>query len=412
MSNVLGLICRSCQQITPEREFAYACPSCNRPLEVAYDLEALKRALGRGWPGPGAGSLLLQWREALPIDRPELVDQVTIGEQQTPLIRSTRVGPRLGLPDLRFKIEMSLGSASLKDRGTSLCALKALELGYDTLCVASSGNNASSIAAYAAKAGLRAAVFIQRDASPAKILKMLAYGATVVRVDGDMSAASRVLKQLLEKHRWLNCGGPNPYRMTAKRLVAYEVTAQLDGGVPDAIAFPCGGSAGLVAAQMGYAELLAMGVIPRMPRLIGVQLAACDPVTQAFEAGRDEVTPVAKRPSFSDALMNNSPTWGAAALKAARETGGIFLSVTDEEVAAMIRSLSAQEGLFVEPAGAVAVAGVAKLMAERRIPGLSRVVCTLTGHGLNAPQAAFPDLKLPDPVEPTPAAVEAYLAAR
>jgi threonine synthase len=162
---------------------------------------------------------------------------------------------------------------------------------------------------------------------------------------------------------------------------------------------------------MGYAELLAMGKIPRMPRLIGVQLAACDPVTRAFEAGRDEVTPVVKRPSFSDALMNNSPTWGAAALKAARETGGIFLSVTDEEVAAMIRTLGAQEGLFVEPAGAVAVAGVAKLMAERRIPGLSRVVCTLTGHGLNAPQAAFPELVLADLVEPTPAAVEAHLAA-
>jgi len=411
MSNVRGLVCRSCQRHWSEQEFQLACPTCRQPLEVAYDLEALKRVLGRGWPSASAGSILHQWRESLPIDRPELVDRVTLGEAQTPLIRSTRLGPRLDLSDLRFKIEMGLGSASLKDRGTSLCALKALELGYDTLCVASSGNNASSVAAYAAKAGLRAAVFIQRDASPAKMLKMLAYGAKVVRVDGDMMTASRLLAQLLLRHRWLNCGGPNPYRLTAKRLVAYEITAQMGGTFPDAVLFPCGGSAGLVAAYMGYGELLVMGMIPRIPRLIGVQLAACDPVTRAFEEGRDEVTPVAKRPSFSDALMNNSPYWGAAALRASRETGGIFLSVTDDEVAVMIRTLSSQEGLFVEPAGAVAVAGLPKLIAEGRIGRLDRVVCTLTGHGLNAPKAAFPSIELPDVVEPTPAAVQAYLAA-
>jgi threonine synthase len=411
MSNARGLVCRSCQRLWPEQEFQLVCPACRRPLEVAYDLEVLKRVFGRGWPSPSAGSILHQWRDVLPIDRPELVDRVTLGEAQTPLIRSTRLGPRLGLSDLRFKIEIGLASASLKDRGTSLCALKALELGYDTLCVASSGNNAASVAAYAAKAGLRAAVFVQRDASPAKLLKMIAHGARVVRVDGDMMTASRLLAQLLQQHRWLNCGGPNPYRMTSKRLVAYEITAQMDGTFPDAVLFPCGGSAGLAAAYMGYNELYAMGMVPRIPRLVGVQLAACDPVTRAFDEGRDEVTPVAKRPSFSDALMNNNPYWGAAALKASRDTGGVFLSVTDDEVAAMIRSLSAQEGLFVEPAAAVAVAGLAKLIAERRIGGLDRVVCTLTGHGLNAPKAAFPSVELPDLVEPTPAAVEAYLAA-
>jgi len=411
MSSARGLICRTCQRTWPEGEFAYTCPTCRQPLEVGYDLEALKRRLDRGWPSPCAGSMLHQWRESLPIDRPELVDQVTLGETQTPLIRSVRLGGRLHLADLRFKVEMGPASASLKDRGTVLCALKALELGYDTLCVASSGNNASSIAAYAAKAGLRAAVFIQRDASPAKILKMLAYGAKVIRVDGDMMTASRLLAHLLPQHRWLNCGGPNPYRMTAKRLVAYEITAQTDGTFPDAVLFPCGGASGLVAAYMGYNELLAMGLVPRIPRLIGVQLAACDPLTQAFEEGRDEVTPVAKRSSFSDALMNNNPYWGAAAIAAVCETGGIFLSVTDDEVAAMIRTLSAQEGLFVEPAGAVAVAGLVRLIDERRMEGLDRVVCTLTGHGLNAPKAAFPAVELPEVVEPTPAAVEAYLAA-
>ena len=231
--------------------------------------------------------------------------------------------------------EVITGSPVAED--ADLCAtcrsLRPLEVAYD-LEKLSSGNNASSIAAYAAKAGLRAVVFIQRDASPAKSRKILAYGATIVRVDGDI-------------------------RMTAKRLVAYEITAQLDGTHPDAVVFPCGGSAGMVAVFMGYCELLAMGLVPRIPRL-----------------------------------------------------KGIFLSVTDDEVAAMIRTLSSPEGLFVEPAGAVAVAGLAKLVATERIGGLDRVVCTLTGHGVNAPDAAFPSVTLPDLVEPSPAAEEPDRAAR
>jgi threonine synthase len=287
--------------------------------------------------------------------------------------------------------------------------LKALELGYDTLCVASSGNNAASVAAYAAKAGLESVVFIQKDTSPAKVFKCLVYGARVVRVDGDMSVASRICSELLERHKWMHSGGPNPYRIAAKRTAAYEIVKQLGDRAPDVIMIPCGGSAGIVAAYNGLSEMVEMGILPKIPMLVGVQLAACDPVTRAFEEGRDTVTPVEKAPSFSDALMNNNPYWGRQALIVARETGGFFVSVSDDEVANVIRELGSEEGVFAEPAGAISVAGLRKATDEGRLPNCQSAVCMITGHGLNAPNAAFDSQELPDIVAADVGAVESYL---
>ena len=408
MSCALGLFCRACTRIVPESQFRENCPFCGVPLEIRYDLKRLKTAFQNRTSAGLSESSLMLWKDILPIDRPEYIERVTIGETQTPLVKSSRIGAEAGIDELFFKMEMG-PTQSLKDRGTSLCALKALELGFDTLCVASSGNNAASVAAYAAKAGLPAVVFIQKDTSPAKIFKVLAYGARVIRVDGDMSAASRICAEMLNRHRWMQSGGPNPYRLTAKRTVAYEIVHQLGGVAPDAVLIPCGGSAGMVAAHRGFSEMVEMGIIPAMPRMIGAQLRACEPITRAFDEARDLVTPVQKQPSFSDALMNNTPYWGNQALRAVRESGGIMISVSDEEVAEMILRLGATEGLFVEPAGAVSVAGLKKLSEEKRLPPAKRVVCMLTGHGLNAPRAAFESKPLPEIVAPDVEAVEAYL---
>ena len=384
------------------------CAHCGDPLDVGYDLSEVRMALQKEATPSVPDSFLKQWESILPIDRPELIDRVSLGEPQTPLVQSSAMGEELGVGDLRFKVEMG-PTMSLKDRGTCLCALKALELGYDTLCVASSGNNASSVAAYAAKAGLNAVVFIQKDTSPAKIFKCLVYGARVVRVDGDMSVASALCGKMLRRHRWLQAGGPSPYRLAAKRTAVYEIVKQLGDRAPEAVLIPCGGAAGMVAAFNGLSELVEMEFLPAMPRLVGVQLAACDPITRAFDEGRANVMPVTKTPSFSDALMNNTPYWGKRALVAARETNGFFLSVSDQEVADAIRHLGSREGLFAEPAGAVSVAGLRKAVDDARLTQLQSAVCMLTGHGLNAPQAAFSSQELPAIVAPEVKAVESFL---
>jgi threonine synthase len=409
MNYARALVCRSCGHHCSENKFKLTCPNCDSPLELSYDLDGICRYLKRGWPQPNGATLLKQWKALLPpISQAGLITKCSLGETQTPLIRANAAGAKMGLKELRFKIEIG-PTLSLKDRGSSLCSLKALEMGFEAMCVASSGNNAGSVAAYAARAGLPAIVFVQRDAAPAKFAKMLAYGARVVRVNGDLSAASRLCGQMREQRGWMESGGPNPYRITAKRLVAYEIFAQMGFEVPDAVVFPCGGCAGIVAAYSGFRELMTMGLIAGMPRLIGVQLTACDPVTRAFEQGLSELTPVVKQPTISDALTNANPYWGARAIAAVRDTDGLFISISDEEMDRMRVELGAKEGLFLEPAGAASAAGLYKALNENRIQGLERVVCTLTGHGLNASTLTPRSPLVPELIPPDPAAVEAYL---
>ncbi|MCP4624871.1 MAG: pyridoxal-phosphate dependent enzyme [bacterium] len=195
----------------------------------------------------------------------------------------------------------------------------------------------------------------------------------------------------------------------AGSVAAYEICAQMGGGIPDAVVFPCGGCAGLVAANAGFQELTEMGLIDHMPKLIGVQLTACDPVTRAYEQGSAEVTPVAKQPTISDALTNGNPYWRVRAIRAVRETGGLFISVSDEEMEKMRLELGTAEGLFLEPAGAASVAGLNKPLRENRIRGLDQVVCTVTGHGLNATRATDHNQPIPELIPAEPAAVEKYL---
>ncbi len=406
VDRVLGLRCRDCGALVPEKEFSLTCARCAAPLRVVFSVEALKKELRGGFPADD-GSFLRQWLRFLPISRPELIEKVSLGENEAPLLPSNRLGAKFGVPNLSFKLEMG-PTLSLKDRGTSLCVLKALELGRDTVCLSSSGNNSASIAAYGARAGLRSVVFVQRDVSPAKMSKCLVYGGRVIRVEGDMAAASALCSAMVAAKGWFQCGGPNPYRLAAKRLAAYGITRQL-GRAPDTVLVPCGGGAGLVSMHDGFEELLEAGVIDRMPRLVGVQLAACNPTAQAFEAGKEAVTPVEKKISVSDAIMNNNPYWGKYCLQAARKTGGAFVSVTDQEFLAAIKALAREEGLFAEPAGAVSVAAVETLRKQPGFSDLGHTVCTITGHGLNFPQAVAADCVMPEPIPPTRAAVEAAL---
>ena len=403
----LGLVCRECGKRIPEAECALSCPDCGAPMRVMFSEASLRQALSAGLPAPEGRSFLRQWRSILPISDASLIDRVSLGEAETPLLPSHRYGEKLGIPDLYFKVEQG-PTLSLKDRGTALCVLKALEFGCKTVCLSSSGNNAASVSAYGSRAGLNPVVFVQKHVSAAKIFKSLVYGRRVVRIDGDMAAASRICGEMVKRRKWFQCGGPNPYRIAAKRTFAYGIVQQL-GRAPDTVLIPCGGGAGMVAAHDAFREMFAAGVIDRMPRLVGVQLQACDPTARAFHEGRDAVTPVDKKPSLSDAIMNNNPYWGRYCLQAVRETGGTMISVSDADFIRTIRELGREEGLFTEPAGSVSVAALRYLV---KVPGFENpglTVCNLTGHGLNVPQVATDESETPGVIPPTVEAVEAFL---
>ena len=331
----LGLVCRECGKRIPEAECALSCPDCGAPMRVMFSEASLRQALSAGLPAPEGRSFLRQWRSILPISDASLIDRVSLGEAETPLLPSHRYGEKLGIPDLYFKVEQG-PTLSLKDRGTALCVLKALEFGCKTVCLSSSGTNAASVSAYGSRAGLNPVVFVQKHVSAAKIFKSLVYGGRVVRIDGDMAAASRICGEMVKRRKWFQCGGPNPYRIAAKRTFAYGIVQQL-GRAPDTVLIPCGGGAGMVAAHDAFREMFAAGVIDRMPRLVGVQLQACDPTARAFHEGRDAVTPVDKKPSLSDAIMNNNPYWWRYCLLAVRESGGTMISVSYADFIRTIR---------------------------------------------------------------------------
>ena len=403
----LGLVCRECGKRIPEAECALSCPDCGAPMRVMFSEASLRQALSAELPAPEGRSFLRQWRSILPISDESLIDRVSLGEAETPLLPSHRYGEKLGIPDLYFKVEQG-PTLSLKDRGTALCVLKALEFGCKTVCLSSSGNNAASVSAYGSRAGLNPVVFVQKHVSAAKIFKSLVYGGRVVRIDGDMAAASRICGEMVKRRKWFQCGGPNPYRIAAKRTFAYGIVQQL-GRAPDTVLIPCGGGAGMVAAHDAFREMFAAGVIDRMPRLVGVQLQACDPTARAFHEGRDAVTPVDKKPSLSDAIMNNNPYWGRYCLQAVRETGGTMISVSDADFIRTIRELGREEGLFTEPAGSVSVAALRYLVKGPGFENPGLTVCNLTGHGLNVPQVATDESETPGVIPPTVEAVEAFL---
>lgn len=401
----IGLICRDCGYLTPENDFALRCPICGAPMRVIFSPAYLKKALAHGLPHLNGECVLRQWLSVLPIDDPALIDRVSLGEQETPLLPSLRYGPARGLQSLHFKIEQG-PSLSLKDRGTSLCVLKALAGNHDTVCVASSGNNAASVSAFGARAGLRPVVFVQKDASPAKIYKSLAYGGHVVRIDGDMALASKVCDEMVSKHGWYQCGGANPYRIAGKRTFAYGVVRQL-GRAPDTLLIPMGGGAGMVAAFDAFQEMLEAGVISRMPRLVGVQLTACDPIYQAFHRGDSVVRPIKRGNSLSDAIMNANPYWGKYCLQAMRDSGGTAVAVSDKDFIRAIRALGKEEGIFAEPAGAASVAALDYLCKAHGFEDPGLTVCNITGHGLNSPAVAADDSSLPPVTAPDSSAVEA-----
>lgn len=404
-----GLQCRECGKIFPQGAIL-KCPECDSPLRVLFEPTSLKTALKNGLPAASGQSYLRRWHDILPIAGEALIDRVSLGETQTALLPSRRIGGELGIGDLRFKIEEG-PTLSLKDRGSALCVLKALEYGADTVCVASSGNNASSVSAYGARAGLRPVVFVQKQVSPAKIFKMTTYGGNVCRIDGGMAEASKICDEMVKNHGWFQCGGPNPYRVCGKRTFAYEITEQL-GKEPDALLIPCGGGAGMVAAWDAFREMLECGLISRLPRLFGVQLEACDPIAQAFNKGLDYVPPVKRKTSLSDAIMNANPYWGKYCLKAARESGGGFITITDDDFIRAIRKLGECEGIFAEPAGAATTAALERFVKTPQFLDCNLVVCDVTGHGLNAPAVAANESNVPEPLPPDAVAVETFLTSR
>jgi len=318
--------------------------------------------------------------------------RVTLGEGSTPLVRSSRIGPSIGLEQLYFKYEGLNPSGSFKDRGMAVATAKALEAGAQTLLCASTGNTSASASAYAARCGLRAVVVVPAGGVAAgKLAQALAYGATVVTVKSSFDAALKLVRQLADQPGVALVNSVNPFRIEGQKTGAFEIVEQL-GKAPAQLFIPVGNGGNITAYWRGFGEIV-MTAGGSAPRMHGAQAEGAAPLVR----GR----PVARPRTVASAIRIGNPASWAGAVAARDESGGTIEAVSDVEIMAAHRRLAREEGLLVGPASAAGVALLLRKATARQIIDDGAVVCVLTGHGLQDPQALTLGLKVPRPVVAT-----------
>ena len=374
-----ALKCKECSTTYP-LEARYVCERCFGPLEVAYrapssDADELRRRIQAG------PSSLWRYADFLPLER---VPRTSLPTGLTPLVRADRLAERLGLGEVWIKNETANPTHSFKDRVVSIALARAVELGFDTVACASTGNLAGAVAAHAAYAGLPAYVFIPADLEPEKILSAGAYGAQIIGVHGNYDDVNRLCTEVSgERDSWAFVNvNVRPYYAEGSKTLAYETAEQLGWEVPDRVVAPIASGSLFTKVARGFQEFIDAGLLQgEVPAMHGAQAEGCSPVAQAFEAGTDVCRPV-KPDTIAKSLAIGNPADGPYAVDLARRTGGSVEAVSDDEIRAGIRLLAQTTGIFTETAGGVTTATLAKLAEAGEIGSGDRVVAYITGDGL------------------------------
>lgn len=364
-----------------EDPYADTCYRCGGLLTVKMDLEPVKELK----PADLASRPIGVWRyhPFLPID----VDKaVTLLEGGTPLYACHALEEDIGVKELYVKYEGANPTGSFKDRGMTVGVSRAVAIGAKVVGCASTGNTSASLAAYAAKAGLRCAVLLPSGkVALGKLAQAMFFGASVISIDGNFDDALRTVRDLADENYLYLLNSINPYRPEGQKSVLFEIMDQLAYDVPDRIILPVGNAANIWAVYKALTELQEVGWIDRVPMLTGVQADGSMPIVQSFQAGRIDFDPVGSPETVATAIRIGNPVSGRKALKAIYSTGGCAIGVTDEEILQAQRMLGRREGVGVEPASAASIAGLIKLRANGEVGRDERVVCICTGNALKDP---------------------------
>ncbi len=414
VGRVVELRCVSCGRAYPPDRARYVCDGCGPlrgTLDVRYDYAHLKRQLSRA--GFEASGLPGHWRylDLLPVDGLGAAARLHVG--WTPLYEAPRLRDHLGMSRLFVKDDGVNPSASFKDRASSIGVARALEVGARAITAASTGNAAASLAALAASVGLPAYIFVPRGAPRGKLAQVLMHGSTVFEVNATYDTAFDLCLEASARFGWYSRNTAyNPYLGEGKKTAALEICEQLRWEVPDHVFVSVGDGCIFSGLWKGFRDLAEVGLIARTPRLVGVQAAGAAPLVKAFAEGKRAADPTEPR-TRADSIAVGVPRDQVKALRAASESGGTFVAVTDDEIFAAQRLLARRTGIFGEPAGVASLAGLAQMLDAGRIARDNTVVILVTGHGLKDVDAAITAAHgTLHPVEPTIAAVEEALATR
>jgi threonine synthase len=391
------LQCVKCQA-TYELIDYYSCSVCGGILDVRYDYERIskKHTVDQIIPSPGMN--IWRYRLLLPVSQEEYM--TSLQEGGTPLVRSESLAKTIGARDLFIKDETRNPSGAFKDRPMSVGISQALQLKKAAVATASSGNGAASIAMYAAKAKLACYIFIPEATPIGKVAQSVACGAKVIKVKGDYSNSFRLAKQAASECSWMNLTSTflNPYTVEGDKTVAYELFHQLGRRVPDWVIIPTGAGPLVYGIYKGFAELRGLGITSDVPRMVAVQAEGCKPIVSAYESNRSTVTGWEKVRTIASAIADPLRGYeqdGERVLQVIGESKGAAVAVSDEEVVRAVLLLAQEEGIFVEPAAAVSIAGLDKLIRAGTIQGAAQVVCLVTGHGLKDPTSSVKNTEVP-----------------
>jgi len=403
MSYARALRCRKCGQEYP-LEPVNLCESCLSPLEVNYDYKAMARGLSKkkianGPPG------MWRYHDLLPVEG-EVVD---LGTGFTPLIKADNLGHELGLDQLYIKNDCLNPTYSFKDRVVSVAISKAREFRFDTVACASTGNLAASVAAHAAKANMKAYVFVPSGLEPGKLVGTAIHNPVLVTVEGSYDDVNRLCAEVAQKYNWgfININ-LRPYYAEGSKTLAYEVAEQLGWCAPDCVVAPA--ASGLLFTQIwkGLQELAMLGLIERVgTHMYVTQAAGSSPIVNAFEAGSLHIDPVTPN-TITQSLAIGNPANGYYALMVIKQSGGGACAVTDEEAIAGMKLLAQTEGIFAEAAGGVVISTLGKLAASGAIKRTDLTVAFITGAGPRT-QGIVSDIVCPAAVQPTLESVEEVL---
>ncbi|MDH3397390.1 MAG: threonine synthase [Acidimicrobiia bacterium] len=381
---VTGLVCVICGTAYPAEEAGYVCPDHDNEgiLDVRYDYDLVASRISKESLRDERDTTMWRYRPLLPMAPDAAVPPLTVGG--TPTYDAPRLARTLGIARVWVKDEGRQPTASLKDRASAMAIVKASEAGAEVVTTASTGNAAAALSGLSASIGQKNVIFVPETAPQAKIAQLLAYGSTVALVKGTYGDAFDLCMEAAAEFGWYNRNtGFNPYMTEGKKTAGLEILEQLDWNVPDAIFVSVGDGSIIGGVHKAMKDALALGWIDHSPRIYGIQSAGSDYLVQAFESGEDVLT---KAPIWADTIADSIsadlPRDRIKAMAAVIETDGAYLRVSDEAILAAVPTLARGSGVFAEPAGAAAYAGLVAAVDRGLIGPTDVVVVLSTGSGL------------------------------
>ncbi len=384
MNNVSGFACVICGRTFPPDFDGYVCPDHGTEgiLDVVYDYDRVAGDMSKESLASDTDRTMWRYRALMPIAPDADVPPLTVGG--TPMYDSPMLADRLGISRVWVKDEGREPTASLKDRASAMAVVKAAERGAEIITTASTGNAAAALAGISASVGQKNVIFVPASAPQAKIAQLLAYGSKVVLVNGTYGDAFDLCMEAAEEYGWYNRNtGYNPFMTEGKKTAGLEIIESLGWDVPDAIFVSVGDGSIIGGVHKAVKDLLALGWIDHAPRIYGIQAAGSDYLVQAFESGEDVITkPPISADTVADSISADLPRDRVKAMAAVVDTGGAYLRVSDDAILAAIPTLARGSGVFAEPAGAAAYAGLALAVELGLIGPDESAVVLATGSGL------------------------------